>query len=395
MKKRLYLAFSLVLLLVVGEACRKEVIDVVPVNQDSIIPEPQLNASQIYLKWYQNDTETKEDIEIGLKWCFSFLGASLPTRSMEKAMVWEGENTIKLDVAELGFSSHAHEKLKRLISAFKQSESYRQNNAADVGRWVAVIFNNSNHYYEITGVPKSFDDFKNQYTYQSKLGGIIESQVSVGHRRIWFPRELEYGKMGFIAEELVGSIVDTTFSVKEYEVMDIMPNGQQRFAVYDLSGKLVVGASKVFSIGGKPAKCLWCHESEIPKAFTSKTSIAGYYSIQEFDSIIGLCNQELKNRRSSLASDLDFAKTKDHTQLEKLYIRFMEPSAKRLAQEWKMTENQVQEKLANIATHIHHEFPEMGNLYHRKVVDPLATFRGLEVSNDARELEGDEPNYLR
>ena len=35
---------------------------------------------------------------------------------------------------------------------------------------------------------------------------------------------------------------------KEYEVFDIMPNGQLRFAIYGLDGKLKTAADEVYSL---------------------------------------------------------------------------------------------------------------------------------------------------
>jgi hypothetical protein len=383
MKKIIALLFSLVLVMLMLDACRHEPIEPIAV----------MNPAQIQLIWHQNDSETHADLEDGLRWCFSYLGATLPTGSLTTSMNWNSDTSFVLDMGMLGFSEKATDILIRLIAISKQSEAYQLKGGMDAGRWVVTLFNNPNHYYKIVDVASNIEDFNAIYAFLDTLGGIKESAVAKSERRIFLPKTLETMDLGFKAEEIEGDL-SGSFQVKEFEVFDFMPNGQPRFAVYDTNGFLMNGANAVFSNAGKPSKCMWCHESIASRAFAASTSTAGYYSISQFDSIIDLCNNELAEYRSTLSSDLDYLKKQEHTQLEKLYIRFMEPSAKRLASEWGISILEVQNRLSSLNTHTNPEFPEMGALYFRFEVEDFAPFQSIPVGSDARETNEDEPNLI-
>lgn len=352
-----------------------------------------LNQTQIQLIWHQNDNETKSDLEDGLKWCFSYLGATLPEGSLKKAIDWNSDTSFVLDMGVVGFNVQAMNILSRLIKISRQSEAYYLKGGIDAGRWVVCLFNNPNHYYKIVDVPNKIEDFIAIYEFLDTLGGIKESAVSFHQRRIFMSKKVETKSMCFLAEEVSGDI-SGNYTVKELEVFDFLPNGQPRFAVYDTKGLLMNGANAVFSSAGKPSKCFWCHESINSKAFAATTSSPGYFTIAEFDSIIEVCNKELAIYRSSLSSDFDFLNKQEHTQLEKLYIRFMEPSAKRLASEWGMSVLAVQSRLSSLSTHSHPEFPEMGDLYYRHEVEDFAPFKSIPVGSDARETNINEPNLI-
>ncbi len=137
----------------------------------------------------------------------------------------------------------------------------------------------------------------------------------------------------------------------EYETVDIMANGQQRFALYDQDGNLKAAASPDLTRAGKPAKCLWCHEINIQKLFLPNDPVAGYYSDDEFDNIIATAKSMIGNYRRGLKSDLSFNKTQQHTQGELLYISFMQPSAYRLSNEWGIAVEEAQNLLGAMPTH--------------------------------------------
>ena len=375
-------------MLVVVDACKKEEIEV---DRFSV----EENYNTLSLSWFQNDSETQAEVNKGLIWCFSFLGAELPTGCLEKGLVWETDKVVKVDITQLGFTNQAQEQLRKIVRVFKESEEFQISKTVDLGRFVVTIFNNSNHYYKIVGTPTSLENFTQNRIYLPTHAAIVESAVAFGERIIQLPNpNEEIVRMGYLALEVQGSVIKNTHITKEFEVMDIMPNGQFRFGVYDLNGKLIQGADPNLSAAGKPTKCLWCHETNLQKGFAAQTSVSNYYSPIEFDSIIDLNFEKLKAYRGSLVSEIDYNDRQGHTELEKLYIRFMEPSIKRLSGEWGIPENEVEIKLSKLQIHLYGEFPEMGNLYYRSEVDNYAPFIVIPVSKDAREVLGQEPDYL-
>ena len=372
------------------DACKKEELEIERAQSQEVF------SNTISLIWNQNDFETKKDVEVGLTWCFSFLGADLPIGGIQQALVWDSHNVINLDLRELGFNSLALMEISKLVEFFKESEAYKLHGAADVGRFVAVVFNNSHNYYKIVGMPTHLNEFNKPFIYLKKKAAIIESAVAFGERIIELPRTSKsIERMGYVAHELEGSISKNTQVIKEFEVMDVMKNGQLRFGVYNVNGKLIQGADPNLSSAGKPAKCLWCHETRIQIGFAAQTAVSGFYAPWEFDSIVNSNSETLQLYRNSLKSGIDFEDFKAHTELEKLYIRFMEPSAKRLSQEWGISIDEVNIKLNRLKTHNNLEFPEMGKLFTRTDVEQFAPFHSLPISNDAREVIGTEFNFLK
>ena len=354
-----------------------------------------LTEEELTLNFYQNDNETKDNFETGLKWCFSFLGAQLQEGSWQASTDWLNDKQLKIDFSKLGFNEQALKNIKLLIQLIKQTEEFEITRGIDGGRFVVSVFNNSNHYYKIVGIPTSYPAFASNYQFLKKRAAIVESAVALGERIIQLPSNNDNFKdLGYSAEELSAPISDSNFIVEEREVMDVMPNGQLRFGIYNKNNELVGGADPAISNAGKPAKCLWCHEVNIQSGFVALTKIPGYYSPKEFDSIVSVNSKTLNNHRQGLSNEIDFAKQSQHVELEKLYIRFMEPSLNRLASEWNISESDVQAKLTGLTTHIYPEFPELGELYFRQEVQQFTPFKVLPTTSESRETVGDEPNLL-
>lgn len=356
--------------------------------------EPQDNT--IELHFYQNDSETKEEFEIGLQWGFSYLGATLEKGSWSNGTNWIQQSVIQIDLQRIGFSNEALIPLSNLVSQFKNSQEYTVTGAIDAGRFIACILNNPNHYYEIVGQPKTLNTFAANYSFLSKRAAIIESAVAFKEREIRLPaRNIKVEELGYWAEEMRGSLKDSTHKVIENEVMDIMPNGQLRFGVYDTMNQRLNGSDPSISIAGKPIKCLWCHEVNIQRGFAALTQIPGYYTPVQFDSIVAKNSNTLTSYRAALNTEINFTDNSQHTEIEKLYIRYFEPSAKRLAQEWNLTLPQVDSILAGIGTHVQPEFTEMGDLYHRDEIMQYHPYKVLPSTESARETVENEPNLLR
>jgi hypothetical protein len=378
-----YLFFS-ILIAILFDSCMRDD------NESLSVPD-----SKIVLRWSQAYTdEDQAKIETGLKWGFSFLGAALPVNSSSTYYTWKSSSLIEVDIETLGFTANAINALQKIISVLKKSEEYKKMGGIDVGRFVMLIFNAPEHYYAITGVRKHIDLFKENYSFHSDRAAIIESCVSKTHRLISLPHSNEIVKTAYMATEGAGSLLNGTFTSGNFEVFDIMPNGQLRFAVYNESGDLIPGVDTTYTHSGKPAKCLWCHEINIEQPFYAVTSVDGYIKPEHFkDSVLTRLNT-LKQFRNSLTSDLDYNLAWQHTLFELLYISFTEPSAERLSNEWQLPISEVKKILSGLQTHIHPEFSYLGNLYHRSDIEQYAPYPIIPVSSSARELSLYEPNFL-
>ncbi len=378
MNRVIYIAVLLMLVF----SCKKE--------EPTYWSEPE--PSTIKLVWYQSyESETKEDAEKGLLWTLSFLGAALED---ESACRWNGD-TLIVDAEKIGIAIKGQEAMYSLFSIIRNSEEYQANGAFDLGRFVALTLLSSNHYYKITGVPETLEEWMAQVPENKNLYAITESTVSVADRLIAMNDSAEKGLSDqFIAYEGFLDTTNHSFELKEYEVFDIMPNGQLRFAIYGLDGKLKTAADEVYSLGGKPAKCLWCHETNINPNFANSPDVFGFKSVEAFNNQVSDWQSWLEAYHQILNPSIDFSEKQDHTYAELLYIGFMEPNAARLAQEWGMSELEVKTTLTSFETHDHEEFSFMQALYFRHLIDSLGPFKTIEVPIDAREASANEPNLL-
>jgi len=346
----------------------------------------------IVLVWNKSDSETRSEMETGLKWYFSMLGAELSKESWDAGLTWVSNVHVVVEPDKLGFNEHAQEQLRLLWAAFRETEEFGENGAVDMGRFVASTLNNSNHYYKIVDMPEDYAAFKAGNSFANHQAAINPSSVSFGYRKILFPAS-DQQSMAFISEEYAADFTQSQAEPEEIEVLDVMPNGQLRFGVYE-NGHLRSGADEVFSIGGKPSKCMWCHESKFLPNFSNSTDFSGYLTTAQFNETIEEHNDDLTSLRAQLDPFLDYSKTKEHIEMELLYIRYFEPSAQRLANEWGVSESEVESLLSNLSTHVHHEFPELGPLYFRHQVETHAPFMSLESPTEMRETENTQPDYL-
>lgn len=376
---------ALSILLMVFDAC----------VQDDPLQGSTVNNVAINLKWNKGyEQETPQQAEIGLIWGLSYLGAEWPLSSYHKAVQWQQGYVIQLNLEYAGFSEQALLAFRQIIHQLVSSEEYKKTGAIDLGRFIMLTLNSSNHYYKITGAVKRFSDYKVQYEYNAVKGAIIESAISTGHRELWLPAGDAVRKWSFVSREGLGRIDSGTFLTKEFEMFDVMSNGQLRFNIFDAEGNQLTAAHKSYSDAGKPAKCLWCHEGVIQPAFDAKTSVPGFYSVDSFALFVKEKQKLLNEFRLGLYTKLDYTAKQEHTLLELLYISFSEPSAERLSLEWGMPVEVVKQRLAGLATHQHAEFPFLGDLYNRHEVDQIAPYSSVRVPTSAREESAYEPDLI-
>lgn len=391
MKKKIrpvvYIILSFVCAAVIFEACKH---DAEIINSDDLAN----NKTTIQLKWnsaYQ--TQTKQEVEIGFLWALSFLGADLPKGSFHEAIFWNGDK-LNINFSGLGFNEKGLDAISRLIYLFKQSEEYKKTGAIDLGRFIALTLNSSKHYYAITGIAKTFDEFKRGKIFDRKQFVATNSTISSHDRIIDLPdsSNMDYIKDAYIANECTGKVSEGNNKITSFEVAEQMRNGQFRFAIYDTTGILLSAAN---GAAGKPAKCLWCHEIYIQTLHADQVDEPSFYSAEQFKYIVLRNTSVLRNYRNTLTSDIDYERKQDHTFTELLYISFMEPSAERLALEWGMSLESVKEKLAGLSTHLHAEFGYLGKLYFRDEVDKLAPYTSVIPPSSAREKSLYEPDLIK
>ncbi|HEY6456985.1 MAG TPA: hypothetical protein VIY90_17055 [Steroidobacteraceae bacterium] len=360
---------------------------------------PKDPALVIDLRWVRNyPAERKSNVDTGLYWALSFLGAKLPASA--NILKWHGQVvTVDLGAAQVQPGSQAA--WKKLLRLLKSSDEYRKMGAIDIGRFVFLSLCSANHYYALTGTSRTFSQFVARHSFGPRQIAVVESGVARGNRLIDVGTGDGIGAIAFVAYEGHGALKDGSFHKQDMETLEFMPNGQLHFGLYDLSGHLKTAATPELTKAGKPSKCLWCHEINLNPPFQNVTDLPGYYSTQQFRDLVASDMRTVASYRKTLRSKVDFRKTQDHTNAENLYLSFAQPTAERLAAEWNIPLATVREKLRarNLKPHPHSAEADDGilgdQLYDRTEVDPLAPYTSVRGPTDFREASSYEPNLLQ
>ena len=359
---------------------------------------PESNKT-IILNWYPAPAhQTKEEFTTGLVWMFSYLGAKLPANKFDDGVKFISSNKIEIDFEALDFADFALNYLKILVSKIKQTEEYKVTGGIDAGRFFALCFNSSYHYYKITGVSPSFITFKNKFqAFVFKTFACDTSAVA------YSSRVLNYGIASnsiannfFFAQEGEGYFTQGNFIKSAViEAFDYMENGQPRFAIYDEQGNLYAPNNPLKHPAGKPAKCMWCHESGMQPLIFPTADIAGYETGASFTAARQIFTERLNEFHKSTGSKLDFTQKKAHSQGEIIYLLFYEPDIVRLSQEWQMSESGVKRLLNGLQSHTNPEYTFLKEVYYRKDVAAFAPYQSILVTDEMRESSAFEPNYLK
>ena len=354
----------------------------------------------IKLRWIKSyPGQSKSEVNTGLFWALSFLGAKVP---IDAAVIsWDG-TMVTLDLDAAGVPQASQAAWKQLLQVLKSSEESRLMGGIDIGRFVFLSLCGSHQYYALTGVAPTYAEFRARHQFAPKQVAIVESAIARGNRLIEVGKGEGIESVAFVAFEGAGSLRDHTFQKADIETLDVMENGQLRFGLYDLQGRLEGATTPALTAAGKPSKCLWCHEVNVQPPFTNVTDLEGYYSTREFNGLVANAMQIIAGYRKTLVSKVDFSqRLQEHWNAEALYFSFAEPTASRLAEEWNIPIDKVKQVLAshNLKTHPHSERLDAevlgGDLYDRRDVDSLAPYAAIRGPSDMQELSSYEPNLLQ
>ena len=340
----------------------------------------------IVLRFIKSHEEhSVEKAIVGLKWAMSFLGA----KNLNNDAVQISGDKIWLNCESLGLDNLAVSQLILLNTKFKSTDDYKRFQSIDLGRFIAMLMGASEHYYAIVNQPKTLTDLLSQYEMNEKKGYVDKSGVSLKDRIISFSDQVALNQL-FVAEE----VDEVTGELIEFETVDIMANGQLRFGIYNANGDLINSTDPKVSNAGKPAKCIWCHESKIQPIFVPQNDYPGYLTSQMLTDTIDYFRNQLSDKQSLLTSGVNFSALQEHTETEVEYIAFMEPSVERLMIEWQMSEKQVLKLTDGLKTHQHPEFSFLGELFDRADIETISPYQSLGVSSSIREFAEVEVNHL-
>ena len=326
----------------------------------------------INLKWHPAyPQESQADVETGLLWVLAYLGESITEKDYLDYMTWIEPNLLQLDLTDLIDDPQKRLLWKEVLTEIKLESDDPKHHSVDVGKFVFETFNESDTYYQLTGMPtdlnafKSFYDLDDEYRFSVAKG---ESCVAFGFRMIGCSQANELTELGYIAQEGTGSSI-SDFTAEEFEVFDFMENGQPRFGIYNTEGNLMTGANPEVTIAGKPAKCMWCHTSQVQPLIFAATNIDGFETMDSFSTRIH--EQNVMRRRYLRKHNYDFAidSLRQHSLAELLYFTYEYPTPQRLA-----SEGIESDKIMSLDYHDNIEYRffglEFDSMVHRYAVDP-------------------------
>jgi hypothetical protein len=329
---------------------------------------PDNDAMKIKLRWikaYEQDDWQKA--QAGLWWALSSLGALPPEKDNGlKTITTKPERVVfELNLHKIGLPESALVPLAEAIQPIVASDEMALYGSVDLGRFFMKTLYEPWHYYNITGVAENLDEFM-----ASKLKSplatyaVTVSWVTVNnrHRLVKFnPNPANLQTMAFLAQEGTGSLLDGTFMPAGVEVIDFMPNGQQRFAIYGANGQLEFSANPEHTRAGQPGKCMWCHEGTLQFGDPRNTKVDTALSFDAFREQIVFAQQTLAAEREKLRTSVDFQTYQVHTWAELLVETFLKPSLARVAREWETSEDEVKSIVAaqNLSVHQPEEYLEV------------------------------------
>ena len=354
-------------------------------------------AASIELRWVRAyPAESWDQVRTGIAWSLSFLGAKLPTGSLDRVVRRHDESHFRLELAPAAFTPRALDELGTTIQRLKDTDEYRQQGSLDLGRFLALGVYGAWQYYRVTGAEPTYAALADAYGISAfDTFPLVHSYVAKNERRLRVRPCAPGRPIVFVAEEGTGATARGDFHTETYETLVVQPNGQLRFAIYDRDGALAAASPHHLGDAGKPAKCLWCHEINLLPLFVPSPPVPGFMSPDRFGALIEGCRRELGARRKALSSDIDFGRTQDHAQSELLYITFMEPSAMRVTNDWRQEPGAVRRTLADLPEHDYTEYPFLGRLYHRADIDARAPYDSLAPADSLREPSAYEPDLAR
>lgn len=296
-------------------------------DSDSTQGEPP--SSAIVLRWLASDGE--DDLahaQAALGWGLANLGAS-PT-------AWTTETTTSgarftLDPTALTLSSRAQAALADAWAPLATSDEAARFGAVDVGRFLMRTSLSPESSAAITGACPTFADWEAAQLPEGLDYAVTTSLLVTGDRHVRVaPAPATADDVAALAEEGSGSLADGTFVADERDVLDLMPNGQPRYAAYDADGAWVPASTA----GGPVGRCQWCHEDHLQPGTPDNVSLDGWLSTSDFQAWIETADTRMDERQASLDTVVDFDTYAVHEWMEQLVDAFLHPSPARVREEW-------------------------------------------------------------
>lgn len=352
--------------------------------------DPAPTEAGLRLRWLQAYPE--EDwarARAGLEWALSLLGALPPADDAAIRVVEAAPDTVRftLDPGALGLAPEALAALEVAVAPLRVDDEAEAFGGVDVARLLLRTVHEPHVYAAVTGVCPTFAEWSAARVGDTPLldHAITESLLTATDRHLQLlPPTGDALDLALLAWEGTGSLLAGDFEPVEVDVIDLMPNGQQRFAVYDHGGRWLAAADPAISPAGPPSRCAWCHELGVQRGVTQPAQPEGWLDEAGFLAVVDGWETAMAEHRAATPSALDWSLREGHEWGELLVeTRLYAPPA-RLAREWAVAEAEVEAALDAVgAARVENpEFPWLGPVVARADAD--RAFAALLPALDVR-----------
>ena len=338
-----------------------------------------------------------EQVEAGLAWSLTNLGALPPPDGWITHIESHGYTiSFKIDFAQAGFDPQAEAALRAAVKPLQASDEVAVLGSVDVGRLLMRTVYAPWRYYSITGACAELSSWESLAAAEAiEEYGVTLSLLTTDDRLITLnagPWE-DVSEIAFSTRSGAGVLQDPLVS-EEVEVIDLMGNGQQRYAVFDAQGQLSPAADPAVILAGQPGKCMWCHEGALMTGSPTNPTTRPHLSYPEWITRMSQMQALQDAHRQTLESAADFTDRQAHTDGELLVREFLWPTPDRMQREWGVTADELAEILENndVETTLDNEYPSRGPILSRVDLDSVYAaelappgYESLEILPDDRE----------
>lgn len=318
------------------------------------------------------------DAREGLDWNLATLGALPPLDGTHLTLLTTttDEVVFHLDMDAIGLDEDRAAPLRDAAAELQASSSTALFGGVDLGRFLMRTIHEPWRYYTITQACPTFSGWQARHRRDPAASfAVTDSLLVEGHRLIDFNDGpwAAVADIALVAQSGEGSIPDGTFETHEIEVVDVLPNGRQRFAVYSASGDLIAAAPPDTSPAGQPGKCMWCHEGALMSG-QDNPQVEGHLDYTAWLERLDEMQSLMEAQRAGLTTTAGLTDSRRvHTLGERVVREFLHPTAGRIATEWGVSEAEVIALVdaQALSRETDLEYPTRGEVFSRPELDAL------------------------
>lgn len=319
-------------------------------------------------RWVRSEAgETWAEARAGMEWAFSNLGALPPADGAARTVSREDADGVRfeLDLGRLGFDPARHALLAEAVAPLREDDEAAVYGGVDAGRVLLALVYEPWLYYAVTGACPTFEGWEADRAEGVDWAdyAVVDSLLTSTDRHVQLvPPAGEVSALVLRAWDGSGDLLAGGFVAAEVDVVDVMANGQQRFAVYGEDGALRVGADPAVSPAGPPGRCQWCHEGALQRGVAQPAGPEGWLDSAGFWAMLDTWEATLGEHRAGLDTSLDFETYLVHEWGERLAEAWLAPPVDRLAREWALSPGEVAAALeaAGVEPGENPEYPGFG-----------------------------------